>query len=448
MVNESMAIEGTLDLFQLPEILQLVSHQAKTGILTVQGDSDIVAISFERGRVVAADALNQTLEESLGEVLAGQGMVAPAEFAALAAEHRAGKGRLMDLLVARRLVERGQLLEALRLHMYRMLVELLRWRSGEFKFYSTEEVSYEEGFPPIAVEELLIRSVEEAAGEGHPTIPDSRSVYEPVDPGRPIRVRREGEENLDGGDAIWLSAADQELLDRLGSGHTVSALVKKTGSDEYKVRYLLHRLLEAGVVRPRSPAVLMPEVPPSYAAPIMVEADRLEETLHGTPVVLPPPPRTDTARTVTLVRPWPGRLLAAIPLLVAGLVLWRSPLSLPLPFPWQAAQHTSITQALLGSTYLRLDQAAKAFFLLEGHFPPALQDLARRGFLASSELRDPLGRPLVWAAHGSTYDVAPVEGGVSLAEQGATEAVTGNFLLDPEFLQVARTDRKPLVLLD
>lgn len=449
MANESMGIEGTLDIFQLPEILQLISHQGKTGILTVQGDADIVAISFERGRVVAADALNQTLEEALGEVLAGQGMVAPAEFAAVAAEHRAGKGRLMDLLVARRLVDRPQLLEALRLHMYRLLIELLRWRAGEFKFYTTDEVSYEEGFPPIAVEELLIRSVEEAAGEGHPTIPDSRSIYEPVDLGRPIRVRREGEEGFDGGDAIWLSAADKELLDRLGAGHTVSALVKKTGSDEYKVRYVLHRLLEAGVVRPRPPAVVMPELPPSsYAAPVVIEADRLEETLHGSPVVLPPPPKPDTARVGSLVRPWPGRLLAVVPLLLAGLVLLRSPLGLILPLPWQGAQRGAVIQALAGSSYLRLDQAAKAFFLLEGHFPAAIQELARRGFLGRAELADPLGRPLAWAAQATTYDVAPVEGGVSLSEQGTTEAVTGNFLLDPEFLTLARTDRKPLVLLD
>ncbi len=448
MAHESMAIEGTLDLFQLPEILQLISHQGKTGILTVQGEADIVAISFERGRVVAADALNQTLEEALGEVLAGQGMVAPAEFAAVAAEHRAGRGRLMDLLVARRLIERPHLLGALRLHMYRLLIELLRWRSGEFKFYSTEEVSYEEGFPPIAVEELLIRSVEEAAGEGHPTIPDSRSIYEPADPGRPIHVRREGEDFADSGDAVWLSAADGELLASLGTGHTVSALVKKTGSDEYKVRYVLHRLLEAGVVRPRLPAVVVPMAPPSHAAPLVVAADRLEETFHGSPVVVPPPPKPDTARLHPLVRPLPGRLLAMLPLVVAGLVLFRTPLAAILPFPWQAAQRGAVVQALAGSAYLRLDQAAKAYFLLEGSFPPALEELRRRGLVGRAELSDPLGRPFAWAAQATTYDVAPVVAGVSLAEEGATEAVTGSFLLDSDFLTLVRVDRKPLVLLD
>src|ERR1044072_6722772 len=57
-----MAIEGSLETCQVPEILQMISAQRKTGILTVQGEADIVTISFKDGHVVAADALNQTGE--------------------------------------------------------------------------------------------------------------------------------------------------------------------------------------------------------------------------------------------------------------------------------------------------------------------------------------------------------------------------------------------------
>ena len=59
-----MSVEGNLDLFQLPEILQLIGQQQKTGILTVQGEEDIVAISFLHGKIVAADSLNQAVEEA------------------------------------------------------------------------------------------------------------------------------------------------------------------------------------------------------------------------------------------------------------------------------------------------------------------------------------------------------------------------------------------------
>src|SRR4030095_13931829 len=166
-----MAVEGTLDLFKLPEILQVISQQRKTGILTVQGLQDIVAISFLNGRIVAADALTQTLEEGLSQVLLKEGILRAQDLARAASEHQSAGGRLIDLLVERRYIERSQLLEALRLQTFRLLEQLLRWSQGDFKFYSGDEVSYEEGFAPIAVEELLIQAAQNATEPLRPPAP-------------------------------------------------------------------------------------------------------------------------------------------------------------------------------------------------------------------------------------------------------------------------------------
>jgi len=146
-----MAVEGTLDLFKLPEILQLIAQQKKTGILTVQGPRDIVAISFLSGRIVAADALNQAMEEGLAKVLLSEGMIGAAELARANADHERSGERLIDVLVGRGYVSRVRLLGALRLQTYRLVEDLLHWQEGDFKFYSGEEVSYEESFVPIPV---------------------------------------------------------------------------------------------------------------------------------------------------------------------------------------------------------------------------------------------------------------------------------------------------------
>src|SRR6185295_366890 len=174
-----MAVEGTLDLFKLPEILQLISQQRKTGILTVQGQQDIVAISFLNGRIVAADALNQTLEEGLSQVLLKEGIIGAPQLARAAAEHQAAGGRLIDLLVERRYIERVQLLEALRLQTFRLLEQLLRWSQGDFKFYSGDEVSYEEGFVPIAVEPAPARA---AAASPRPVAKPAPVAFTPALP--------------------------------------------------------------------------------------------------------------------------------------------------------------------------------------------------------------------------------------------------------------------------
>ena len=153
-----MSVEGNLDLFQLPEILQVIAQQQKTGILTVQGPQDIVAISFLQGKIVAADALNQAAEEGLRKVLVGSGLLSPSEFSRAASEQLSSGQRLIDLLVERRFVSRPRLLEALRVQTIALLEQLLDWREGDFKFYGGDEVSFEEGFVPIAVTELLLHA--------------------------------------------------------------------------------------------------------------------------------------------------------------------------------------------------------------------------------------------------------------------------------------------------
>jgi hypothetical protein len=154
-----MAVEGSLDLFSLPEILQMISQQGKTGILTIQGQQDIVAISFLSGRIVAADSLAHTVEEGLAKLLVSEGMLSAVDLSRAGAEHQASGGRLLDLLVERRYLTRPQLLGALRLQTVRQLESLLRWQEGDFKFYGGDEVSYEEGFDPISVEDLLLRNL-------------------------------------------------------------------------------------------------------------------------------------------------------------------------------------------------------------------------------------------------------------------------------------------------
>ena len=157
-----MSLEGELQRLALPKVLHSLAAQRLSGILTVQGEDDIVAISLLEGAIVAADALNQTVEEGLGDVLQGQNLISSEDFSAAVRDHQGGgSGSLGDLLVSRDLVTREELLEGLRRQTYRLMLQVLTWKVGEFKFYSGDEVSFEEGFGPISVDELLIRSIDD-----------------------------------------------------------------------------------------------------------------------------------------------------------------------------------------------------------------------------------------------------------------------------------------------
>ena len=483
-----MAIEGSLETFQLPEILQMISAQRKTGILTVQGESDIVAISFKDGHVVAADALNQTVEEGLGQILASQGLVSPRDFAAVSAEHDGGGKRLLDLLLERGLVERGQLLEALRLQTYRLLLSLLRWDQGDFKFYSGEEVAFEEGFYAISIEELLIRSLTDLGDDSQVDgPPDLATAYERV-PGVPA-IRYVGQEGagVPEGTGLWIASEDRPLVDRLDGKTPAGKLAEETGVGHYRALFTLYKLLRAGAVRPvvtkgaatappsaavraataSSPAP-HPVSPPSYAppkpapAPAPVSAAASSAPAEALPDVEEAPAPAASGRVRKMVLPRdaapsrPSPLAVVAPRLAAlfvGIVVfaspWLAPRLLLLPYPWQDTARSTLERNQRSAQYLQIDRAARTFFLLEGHYPDGLQELVTLNLLTPLTLSDPAGRRLAYSAENLAYELQPVEGGAPLPELGVREAITGDFLLDPDFLDLPeKSERPPLVLLD
>ena len=489
-----MAIEGNLEVFQLPEILQMIAAQRKTGILTVQGESDIVAVSFKDGQVVAADALNQTVEEGLGQVLASQGLVSPRDFSAVSAEHEAGGKRLLDLLLEHGHVHRAQLLDALRLQTYRLLLQLLRWEQGDFKFYSGEEVAFEEGFYAISVEELLIRSLSDLGDDGGqgPTLPDLDTAYELAPGGQPIRYVGDGRPDADRS-GVWLAPEDSVLVERLDGSKTARELAASTGVGEYRVLFTLYRLLRGGAVRAVArraplptghrpplaspvpkPALAVAAAAPASPAPAPAATPAAPSRGRGTgprvvsspaepapevaeePEPAPPPPaESQRVRPRVATVAGLGGVAVAGPSLVAAAVAlvvlampWVAPRRLLLPFPWQEAARTAYERDQRAARFLQLDRAARTYFLLEGHYPDKLEEMVP-GLLPSEALRDASGHPLAYANDERSYQVVPVVAGRQAPELGAREAITGDFLLDPEFVRVPdRAEAAPLVLLD
>jgi hypothetical protein len=379
-----MALEGNLHVLSLPEILQMIALQRKTGILTVQGEADIIAVSFLNGDVVSADALNRTLEESLGEALAARGMVGREEFAALAAEQQSGAGRLVDLLVKRGLIERDQLLESLHEETCQMLLALLRWREGDFKFYGGEEVFYEDGFAPIHVDELLIRAVAEGAIERQTEITEVTRFPAPA--------------------AAAESTAPAPPPDLPETTPTPTPAPPPA--------------------RPR----LVPPVTAAFAGP------------------KPAPERGAEALPTPA---WPGRALAGVLAAALFTVLWTSPRFLALPYPWQTGARETMERAQRAALYGKIDRAARTFFLLEGRYANELEGLAAMRLLEPRDLTDPGARPLAYSTDGLSYTLQPVASGEPVEALGAHEAITGDFLLDPEFLKgPVKSESQPLVLLD
>ena len=462
-----MALEGDLQTAGLPRALHALSVLRQNGILTVQGEEDIVAVSVLEGGIVAADSLNQTTEEALGEMLAERGLVSPDDFAAIAQEHQeSGAGSLGDLLVNRGLLDRSELLEALRLQTHRLMVQLLTWQNGEFKFYGGDEISYEDGFRPIAVEELLMRSIDELGNRGRlkGPIPGVDGSYRPVPPRTPVKqIGRDGD-GMAGG--VWISPRQAQLLGRL-EGKTAAAAAQELGLDHHQTLFDLYTLLQNDLIEhlaaaPAPRARSAPELAPQKHSTGPLPQSQPIAVSTGGPgsgeVFVPPDPESfdpdldapgpATVPVGALLQKLAGPLLAAVLLFAVTLSLFDRPGNVLLPFPWQENQRETIERQLRYSLFLKIDRAARAYFLIQAHYPDSLQELVDLGLLSPADLRDPAGYQLSYTSADLRYRIDLLDKKGNVVEGlGTGESANGDFLLDPRILRTGGTQEVPLVLL-
>lgn len=460
-----MSVEGSLDLFRLPEILQIVAQQGKTGILTVQGENDIVAVSFLEGRIVAADSLNQVGEDSLAQILLQENLLTREELDVLRRKMDESGGTLQEVAVADGAVGRQQLLEALRLQYTQFLEELLSWTEGDFKFYANDEVSYEEGLRPIDVQSLLLNSPAvldaapspeaplepptlELADQPPPEVPpdvDLSVVYERLPAPRPVRVRPPGELPLDDDESfLILTPTEQQLLSRVDGARSIADLAEDCAVDWRTALATVTGLAGAGLVRP----VGAPAPEPEPEEDLQEEVFRPPDELPAVPeVAVQPRPRRKPDLDSTLA--WILPVLAVAALVLLGFAFYRAPSEVLLPFPWQEGPRQALEDGKQSAYFTKMDRAAKIYYLLHSRFPDRLEELAKLHLLSPRDLRDPQGNPLHYQRGDLSYDLAPAGPQGPQEELGNSEAVTGNFLLDLDFftLDDSAADR-PIILLD
>lgn len=444
-----MALEGDLALFRLPDVLQVVAHQRKTGILTVQGKSDILAVSFLGGEIVAADALNQSFDELLGEVLARRGSLSRERFGELADRQRGSGERLVDFLIQVRAIGREELLDSLRELTYRLLVDVLRWREGQFKFYGGEEVAFEEGIRPLKVEDVLMRALRDLPAEPGRTgaVPHGYLSYVAATEGRSVRPMPAGADDstpLDP-DVAWITPDEKSVLDRLDGRTPADALARNSGLGEERTFYALYRLLQSGLARPAGEIAAAAEAarkPPVPRAAVRSDALRVERSALE-PVDLPAHAPHPIAETLSRV----ARLLPLALAAVLALVLARTPVPLLFPAPGAGEEREAFERLRRLERFGSIDRAARTFHLLEGRYPVGLEELVARDLLPRRATIDPRGGELMLRADTDSYQIvlatSPAGSG------GLREGVYGDFLLDRRlFEDLGEEGGVPLVLVD
>ena len=385
-----MALEGTLHDFALPDILQLISLQKKTGLLTLGGNDDTIILGFDAGALVSAESHARRLDTRLGTLLVKTRSLSPEALSKALEVQGQTLQRLGFILLKNGYCDADQLRAGLDAQVRKIAYSLFRWTDGDYVFDQQDRIDYDREFArPIQVESLLMegaRMIDEWPII-QKVVRSPELVYQRVPVGQQVEpaaeddveeigdVTHTGRTRRDG--PIRISKAEWACYQLVDGRRKISDIIDRTFLSDFEGTKAFFDLLSRGLVEEARRTGVVDET-----GAISVEV----------PVVRPR-------------QPFVPILVAAVLalLLFGGLLLQRrNPLNV-FSFPPRTVAVVEVYQKSVSLTRLRrLSEAIDAFYLTQGRFPETPMAIVNAGLLSKEELLDPWGRPYRYILQNDT----------------------------------------------
>jgi hypothetical protein len=254
-----MSLEGNLRDFSLAEILQLISVQQKSGMLTVHGENPTIFF-FRDGNIVSVRDRRRKSRDPLKDYIAHVGVLKKDDLIRASRMQADTRMDLADILVSEEFLEEPVLervlLDLIQDTTYRALSE-----SGDSTYRFVAGTGVLQGIVRpvcVKVDAVLMESMRRI---------DEYPRHLEALPEPNIVLGRTDEDS----DAEKLEGREREVWDGLEEDHPLTYLLSNLGMPHYEVYENAHLLLEKGLIhvtsRPRVVTVEEPSVPVAPTAP-------------------------------------------------------------------------------------------------------------------------------------------------------------------------------------
>ena len=358
-----MGLEGTLRVFSINDIFQVLGLQRKSGVLVVEGPDDTVTISFLGGQVVSAESATHRLDNRIGSLLVRGGRVNDEQLARILHLQKESQQRLGFLLIRERLVTPEDLREALRLQIFRIVFSSFRWTDGRFRFTQEASIDYDaDHMSPVPTESILMEAAQMM--DEWPMLEKkvrSRDIVYRRAPGvEKLHLVHGGEEAGEG--VLAVSRAEAETWRWVDGKRDVTDLLERAFLSDFEVYKGLAELSDRNLIVEGLPR---PAALPARPAP-------RPSRLPAAPVLL-----------------W-AAILGVV--LLAVWLVPRNPWNLLLRPPAQSSESATLFKSVSLARLVALERAVRVFYDSSGQYPRSLEDLVVAGVLSERALEDPYGR--------------------------------------------------------
>ncbi|HTS02323.1 MAG TPA: DUF4388 domain-containing protein [Thermoanaerobaculia bacterium] len=392
-----MALEGTLRDFSLADILQLISLQHKTGLLSVRSPGDTVTLGFVDGQLVSAESSAQRLDTRLGTVLVKTRRLTPEALARALEMQAQTLQRLGFILLRNGFCSPQDLRDGLDIQIRRIVYGLFRWTDGDYVFEQTDHVDYDtESTTPVSVERLLMEGarmldewpivekvvwsldlVYQKVPVAQPVIPaedeDEVEVIEDSTVAKRARDRRV--------EPIRVSRAEWSVYELVDAQRTVAEVNELAFLSEFDGCKAFFDLVSRGLIEEAMPRAV--EAPEEADAPLGAPAPR--------------------ARQAPLDLNLLVGLGLALALAVAVRFQSRNPLNLVTLPPRRGPIVVGYEKAVSLLKLRRLAEGVDTYTLLSGRLPDGLDALVASHIVPPRDLDDPWGSKYRYIVEGDKF---------------------------------------------
>lgn len=248
-----MAFKGTLREFKVPDILQIIALQKKTGILTFTNPDGFVTLTFEAGQIVGVDAFPRKIGMRMGGVLVKRESITQEMLDRALAIQKKTNQRVGEVLLSMGLVDQKTLEEAIQNQAVEVVLSLFKWKKGDYNFKVLEELDPSiRALEPISTDSLIMEGVQML--DEWPlikrVIPHDSMVFEPVLSGAPrVEVVDEYADEVDVNGLVYITSSESELLKYVNGKRRVRELNELGLVTEYKLYKSLYNLVRKGIIR-------------------------------------------------------------------------------------------------------------------------------------------------------------------------------------------------------
>jgi hypothetical protein len=253
-----MAFKGTLKEFKVPDILQLISLQRKTGILTFTSSEGFITLIFQTGMIVGVDAFPKKLEMRVGSVLVKQDYISEEMLQRALDIQKRTNQKVGEILVGMGLVSQEIIHESLKTQAVEIILSLFNWKRGEYNFKIMEHLDESLVIiEPIHTDNLIMEGVQmlDEWPQIKQLIPEESMVFEPIQTNsQDIEVVSEYEDVPEGdtGAKTYLTETETNLLKHIDGVNTVRDLTEMGVFTEYKVYKGLYSLIRKSIIKAKA----------------------------------------------------------------------------------------------------------------------------------------------------------------------------------------------------